>query len=157
MGEFYGSSYIVNPRGEIEAQASYDKDELLIHEIDLDMIRKVRDTGSSSVIAGRTPTARWCKADDRASTEKPAIQVGEFYELEVGADLASSSRFNEDIAPTRVAQRTWNEWHIAALWVGMAICVPTYTLGGVLTTYFGLSVGEALWAVFIANVIVLIP
>jgi NCS1 family nucleobase:cation symporter-1 len=86
-----------------------------------------------------------------------AVQVGEFYELEVGADLAASSRFNEDIAPTRVAQRTWNEWHIAALWVGMAICVPTYTLGGVLTTYFGLSVGEALWAVFIANVIVLIP
>jgi len=86
-----------------------------------------------------------------------AVQVGEFYELEVGADLAASSRFNDDIAPTRVAQRTWNEWHIAALWVGMAICVPTYTLGGVLTTYFGLSVGEALWAVFIANVIVLIP
>ena len=44
MGEFYGSSYIVNPRGEIEAQASYDQDELLVHEIDLDMIRKVRDT-----------------------------------------------------------------------------------------------------------------
>ena len=86
-----------------------------------------------------------------------AVQVGEFYELEVGADLAASPRFNEDIAPTRVAQRTWNTWHIAALWVGMAICVPTYTLGGVLTTYFGLSVGEALWAVFIANVIVLIP
>ena len=86
-----------------------------------------------------------------------AVQVGEFYELEVGADLAASPRFNEDIAPTRVAQRTWNSWHIAALWVGMAICVPTYTLGGVLTTYFGLSVGEALWAVFIANVIVLIP
>jgi N-carbamoylputrescine amidase len=44
MGEFYGSSYIVNPRGEIEAQASYDKDELLVHEIDLDMIRTVRNT-----------------------------------------------------------------------------------------------------------------
>ena len=44
MGEFYGSSYIVNPRGEIEAQASYDKDELLVHEIDLDMVRQVRDT-----------------------------------------------------------------------------------------------------------------
>jgi NCS1 family nucleobase:cation symporter-1 len=86
-----------------------------------------------------------------------AVRVGEFYELEVGADVAGSSRFNEDIAPTKISQRTWNEWHIAALWVGMAICVPTYTLGGVLTTYFGLSVGEALWAVFIANVIVLIP
>lgn len=44
MGEFYGSSYIVNPRGKIEAQASYDKDELLVHTIDLDMIREVRNT-----------------------------------------------------------------------------------------------------------------
>lgn len=44
MGEFYGSSYIVNPRGTIEAQASYDRDELLVHEIDLDMIREVRNT-----------------------------------------------------------------------------------------------------------------
>ena len=44
MGEFYGSSYIVNPRGKIEAQASYGDDELLIHEIDLDMNREVRDT-----------------------------------------------------------------------------------------------------------------
>jgi beta-ureidopropionase len=44
MGEFYGSSYIVNPRGQIEAQASYGDDELLVHEIDLDMVREVRDT-----------------------------------------------------------------------------------------------------------------
>jgi len=91
-----------------------------------------------------------------ASTSR-AVQVGEFYELEVGADVAASSRYNEDIAPTKVSQRTWNTWHIAALWVGMSVCVPTYTLGGVLTTYFGLSVGEALWAVFVANVIVLVP
>ena len=44
MGEFYGSSYIVNPRGQIEAQASYGDDELLVHDIDLDMITEVRDT-----------------------------------------------------------------------------------------------------------------
>ncbi|MCG8371122.1 MAG: acyltransferase [Proteobacteria bacterium] len=44
MGEFYGSSYIVNPRGTIEAQASYGDDELLVHEIDLEMLREVRDT-----------------------------------------------------------------------------------------------------------------
>jgi N-carbamoylputrescine amidase len=44
MGEFYGSSYIVNPRGAIEAQASYGDDELLVHEIDLDLVREVRDT-----------------------------------------------------------------------------------------------------------------
>ncbi|MDX1509008.1 MAG: nitrilase-related carbon-nitrogen hydrolase [Woeseiaceae bacterium] len=43
MGEFYGSSYICTPRGEIEAQASYDKDELLVHEIDLDKVREIRN------------------------------------------------------------------------------------------------------------------
>ncbi|MGB1539558.1 MAG: nitrilase-related carbon-nitrogen hydrolase, partial [Rickettsiales bacterium] len=43
IGEFYGQTYVANPRGEIEACASRDKDELLVHEIDLDMVRKVRD------------------------------------------------------------------------------------------------------------------
>ena len=44
IGEFYGSSYFVNPRGQIEAQASADKDELLVHELDMNMVREVRDT-----------------------------------------------------------------------------------------------------------------
>jgi len=83
--------------------------------------------------------------------------VGEHVELDVGEDIASSPRYNEDIAPTRAHQRTWTRWNVASLWVGMAICVPTYTLGGVLTAYFGLSVSEALWTILIANVIVLIP
>jgi len=43
VGEFYGQSYFVNPRGEIEAIASRDKDELLVHEMDFDMIREIRD------------------------------------------------------------------------------------------------------------------
>ncbi len=84
-------------------------------------------------------------------------EVGEHVELEVGDDLTNSPRFNEDIAPTRADVRTWSKWNVAALWVGMAICVPTYTLGGVLTAYFGLSVSEALWTILIANVVVLIP
>ena len=33
----------MNPRGAIEAQASATDDELLVHEIDLDMIREVRN------------------------------------------------------------------------------------------------------------------
>jgi NCS1 family nucleobase:cation symporter-1 len=83
--------------------------------------------------------------------------VGELVELDVGDDIASSPRYNEDIAPTRAAQRTWSRWNVASLWVGMAICVPTYTLGGVLTAYFGLSVSEALWTILVANLVVLIP
>lgn len=43
IGEFYGSSYFVNPRGEIIAQASRDRDELLVADLDLDMIREVRN------------------------------------------------------------------------------------------------------------------
>jgi len=83
--------------------------------------------------------------------------VGEHVELDLGRDLADSPRYNDDIAPTRAEVRTWTRWNVAALWVGMAICVPTYTLGGVLTAYFGLSVGEALWTILIANIVVLIP
>ena len=78
-------------------------------------------------------------------------------ELEVNDDVRQSPRFNEDIAPTKASERTWSKWNIAALWVGMSICVPTYTLGGVLTAYFGLSVGEALFTILIANVILLLP
>jgi NCS1 family nucleobase:cation symporter-1 len=83
--------------------------------------------------------------------------VGEHIELDLGQDLASSPRYNDDIAPTKASQRTWSRWNVAALWVGMAICVPTYTLGGVLTAYFGLSVSEALWTILIANIVVLVP
>ncbi len=90
-------------------------------------------------------------------TVSTAVEVDGFVELDAGTDVTTSRRYNADIAPTRVHQRTWNHWHIAALWVGMSICVPTYTLGGVLTAYFGLSVGEALWTIFVANVIILVP
>ena len=44
IGDFYGQSYFVNPRGQIEAIASRDKDELLVHDMDFGMIREVRDT-----------------------------------------------------------------------------------------------------------------
>jgi NCS1 family nucleobase:cation symporter-1 len=86
-----------------------------------------------------------------------AVQVGEFYELDAGADVTNSAHYNDDIAPTKIKDRSWNTWNVAALWVGMAICVPTYTLGGVLTAYFGLSVSEALITILIANIVVLIP
>jgi NCS1 family nucleobase:cation symporter-1 len=90
-------------------------------------------------------------------TASYVVKVGDVYELDAGTDVTGSPRYNADIAPTRVSQRKWNQWHIAALWVGMAICVPTYTLGGVLTAYFGLSVVEALWTILIANVVILVP
>ncbi len=43
-GMFYGSSYVADPRGQIVKQASRDNEELLVVDIDLDMIREVRNT-----------------------------------------------------------------------------------------------------------------
>ena len=44
IGEFYGKSYFCNPRGKIIAQASRDKDEVLVADLDLSMIEEVRRT-----------------------------------------------------------------------------------------------------------------
>jgi len=43
IGEFYGSSYFATPRGKIIAQASKDKDELLVSDLNFDEIKEVRD------------------------------------------------------------------------------------------------------------------
>jgi len=43
IGEFYGQSYFCNPRGQIMTQASRDKDEVVVADLDLDMIQEVRN------------------------------------------------------------------------------------------------------------------
>ena len=44
IGEFYGQSYFCDPRGQIVAEASRDKDELIVADLDMDKIREVRNT-----------------------------------------------------------------------------------------------------------------
>lgn len=44
IGDFYGSSYFCNPRGQIVAQASREKEELLVADLNLDEIEEVRHT-----------------------------------------------------------------------------------------------------------------
>src|SRR5688500_13476320 len=63
---------------------------------------------------------------------------------------------NEDLAPTPPAARTWTMKHFAALWVGMAVCIPTYTLAAGLIDQ-GMSWWQALLCVGLGNVIVLGP
>ncbi|WP_159696241.1 NCS1 family nucleobase:cation symporter-1 [Massilia sp. 9I] len=69
---------------------------------------------------------------------------------------ASSELWNDDLAPTGVAQRTWRWYHFAALWVGMVMCIPAYTLSSSLIES-GMSASQAVWTVFLANAIVLVP
>jgi len=44
FGEFYGQSYLVDPRGQIQAIGSRDKDEVVIGVMDRDVIRETRNT-----------------------------------------------------------------------------------------------------------------
>ena len=43
IGEFYGQSYFCDPRGQIMAEGCRDKDDIVIADLDLDMIREVRN------------------------------------------------------------------------------------------------------------------
>jgi nucleobase:cation symporter-1, NCS1 family len=71
-------------------------------------------------------------------------------------DLASSPLSNADLAPIPPEKRTWNTWHIAALWIGMAVCIPTYQMASNLIGQ-GMNWWQALLTIFLGNVIVLIP
>jgi N-carbamoylputrescine amidase len=42
IGEFFGNSYFCDPRGQFIAEGARDKDDLVIADLDLDMIRDVR-------------------------------------------------------------------------------------------------------------------
>jgi beta-ureidopropionase len=44
IGEFYGQSYFCDPRGQIIDQAPRDEDALVVADLNLDMIREVRNT-----------------------------------------------------------------------------------------------------------------
>mgnify|MGYP003334033914 CR=1 FL=1 len=67
-----------------------------------------------------------------------------------------SSLSNADLAPVGAAQRTWNWWHFCALWIGMSVCIPTYTMASGLIDS-GMSWSQAMWTIFLGNTIVLLP
>jgi NCS1 family nucleobase:cation symporter-1 len=70
--------------------------------------------------------------------------------------IEKSPLYNEDLAPTQPAQRKWGGYEFAALWVGMAICIPSYMLASSLIAG-GMSWKQALATIFLGNVIVLVP
>jgi len=71
-------------------------------------------------------------------------------------DISSSSLYSEDLAPVPAHKRTWSKWHLAAIWVGMAVCIPTYLLASYMIKS-GLNWYEALIIIGLANLIITIP
>ena len=76
--------------------------------------------------------------------------------VELTEDISSSPLYNKDFAPVPAAERSWSKWNIAAIWVGMAVCIPTYMLASSLIDQ-GMNWWQALITILLGNVIVLIP
>ena len=71
-------------------------------------------------------------------------------------EITQSHLYNEDIAPIPSHRRSWGMWNFAALWVGMAVCIPTYTLAAGLISQ-GMSWKQALLTITLGNLVVLVP
>jgi cytosine/uracil/thiamine/allantoin permease len=76
--------------------------------------------------------------------------------VELNEDVSNSSLYSEDLAPVPASKRTWGKWSLAALWIGMAVCIPTYLLASYMIQT-GLSWIEALIIIGVANLIITIP
>jgi NCS1 family nucleobase:cation symporter-1 len=76
--------------------------------------------------------------------------------VELHDDVSSSPLWNADLAPTRLSQRTWSTYHIAALWIGMSVVITTYTLASGLMQK-GMTWWQAMLTILLGNTIVLVP
>jgi NCS1 family nucleobase:cation symporter-1 len=93
-----------------------------------------------------------------AGTYQEIVHPDGRHELTEGAqaDLAGSPLYNDDLAPVRLEQRTWNTYSYMALWIGMSVNVPSWTLAAGLIA-LGMDWVQAVVTVMLGNVIVLIP
>ena len=91
----------------------------------------------------------------------------EFRETSLGvADAAELARIKNEVSGSepvqrgpgadRTRKRTWTTYNIAALWIGMAIVITTYTLAAGLMAA-GMNWWQALLTISLGNIIVLIP
>ncbi|MFE1952282.1 NCS1 family nucleobase:cation symporter-1 [Streptomyces sp. NPDC059524] len=78
--------------------------------------------------------------------------------VELTADTypAGSRYANEDLRPVPLAERRWTTYNFVALWIGMAHCIPSWTLASGLVA-LGMDWKQAVLTIALANVIVLLP
>ncbi len=72
------------------------------------------------------------------------------------ATIADSPLYNEDLAPVPLERRNWTTYSYMALWIGMAINIPSWTLAAGLIA-LGMDWVQAVFTVMLGTVIVLVP
>ena len=70
--------------------------------------------------------------------------------------VADSPLYNEDLAPVPLERRTWTTYAYMALWIGMSVNVPSWTLAAGLIA-LGMDWVQAVVTVMLGNLIVLVP
>jgi len=70
--------------------------------------------------------------------------------------VLQSSLYNKDLAPISTERRNWGTYNYAALWISMSVNIPTYMLASGMIAG-GMNWKQALFTVFLGNVLVLIP
>jgi NCS1 family nucleobase:cation symporter-1 len=76
--------------------------------------------------------------------------------VELREDVSGSRYYNRDMAPTTRMQRKWGTRDMAALWVSMSACIPSYMIASGLISS-GMNWWQAVLTVLLGNLIVLIP
>jgi NCS1 family nucleobase:cation symporter-1 len=71
-------------------------------------------------------------------------------------EFEHSSLYSADLAPVPFGRRKWRLGSIAALWISMAACIPTYMLASSLIEG-GMNWWQAVLTIFLGNAIVLVP
>jgi len=75
---------------------------------------------------------------------------------ELSEKAKSSDLYSEELKPIPKKERHWGVWDLAAIWVGMAVCIPTYLLASYMIKD-GFSWLEAITIIASGNLIVTIP
>jgi NCS1 family nucleobase:cation symporter-1 len=75
---------------------------------------------------------------------------------EASPPASSSWLWNKDLAPIPPERRTWGTYNYAALWIAMSVNIPTYLMASAMIAG-GMNWKQALFTVFLGNIIVLIP
>jgi NCS1 family nucleobase:cation symporter-1 len=98
--------------------------------------------------------------DARPASVRPTqvLENGIVTLTEAGArDVASNADlWNDDLRPCTRAEHNWGAERFSALWIGMCLCIPTYSLASGMIS-LGMNWWEATLAIFTGSVVVLLP